>query len=302
MRKTAPLLLVLLLVLGAGQARAEPKLIFEDENITVYGDPALLNLAKHLAGIYPETERELERVIGWGLPFRPNVLLVENRGTFERMSGNPYFSAFAVPRMGLVVINLPSVSDRSYLLKETFEHELCHLVLHGHIESGQLPKWLDEGVCQWVSGSLGEMLIAGGSGAAMVDVARNPIPLDRLADDFPDGERPLLLAYETSRSFVEYLSSRYGKEGVQEVLNRLGAGESVDGAFESALSRPLSAVEADWRDRLKGRGIWLIWLGQYLYEILFFVAALLSVLAFIRVMMKKRRYGEDEDEEDGGGP
>ncbi len=291
------------MALAAGMAwSAGPELIFRNANIAVYGDPSLLNLAEHIAEIYPGVAGKLERAIGWGTVSGTNVLLVENRNTFEQLSGNAYFSAFAVPRMGLVVINLPSVSARNYLLKETFEHELCHLVLHGRIESGRLPKWLDEGVCQWVSGSLGEMLAVGGTNAVALDVARNPIPLSRLANEFPADERPLLLAYETSRSFVEYLSSHYGSDGLRAVLNRLKEGGSVDEAFASAFSRPLPAVEAEWRETLKGRGVWLIWLGQYLYEILFFVAALLSVLAFIRVAIKRRRYtGEDEDDDEGPG-
>lgn len=296
--------LFFLMPVPCGGAAEAPEIARSDE-VSVYGDPVLAVLGDQIVQMYPSTKEGLEKILDWEFRSRPNVLLIADRGTFERMSGSPYISAYAVPRAHLVVINLPSVRTGTYLLRETFEHELCHLLLHDHIDAARLPKWLDEGVCQWVSGSLGELLVAGGTGATAADVATNPIPLSRLAHDFPDDRRSLMIAYETSRSFVDYVSSKYGREGLLAVLNRLAAGDDPERAFNTALSVPLSTLEKDWRASLKGSDVWFAWLGRYFDEVLFAVMALLAVAGAIRLALRRRRrYGEDEedDPEDEAGP
>jgi|GEM_PF-189467 len=299
-KRHLPMLLCLcaLLPVPCGNTAEVPELARSD-GISVYGDPVLANLAAQIVQMYPRVKGDLEEIFGWEFRSRPDVLLIADRETFERMSGSRHFSAFAVPKARLVAINLPSVRTGTYLLYETFKHELCHLLLHDRIGEDRLPKWLDEGVCQWVSGSLGELLIAGGTGATAADVASNPIPLARLDRDFPDDQRSLMVAYETSRSFVEYISGRFGREGLLAVLNRLAAGDHPDRAFSAALSVPLAALEEDWRAGLRGGDIWLAWLGRYFYEVLFFIMALLAVAGGIRLAIRRRRYGEDEEEDDG---
>jgi hypothetical protein len=253
---------------------------------------------RQLQKVYPEIRNQLETALGWKLLSQPKLMLITDREAFEKMTGNPTISAFAVPPQHLIVIYLSSESSKPYILNATFKHELCHLLLHDHIRAVRLPRWLNEGVCQWVSGSLGEILMGGGVVARGMDIARHPIPLQHLRERFPQDQGSLLLAYEESRRFVEYLTAHYGKQSLLGILQHLKQGDDINRAVFATISKSLEDLQQEWLEDIQKGTAWLIWASQHLYEILFFIAALLTVLAFARLAIKKRDYSaEYEDEE-----
>jgi len=267
-----------------------------DDLVTVFEEP-LENVAGRLRETYPKLRADLEDMLGWRLESKPVVRLVGNRDLFDKMSGSPHFSALAVPSKSLIVLFVSPVTTRWLMLHETFKHELCHLLLHDHIQDSLLPKWLDEGVCQWVSGSLGEILSGEGFPQTEIALASRPIPLRRLTYSFPRDRNSLALAYEESRRFVEYLTTNYGREGLLGILEHLRDGDDIDRAISKTLSKSFDTVEKEWLDSIKGSVVWLIWASRHMYDILFVMAALLTVVAFISSVVRRRRYREEEDEE-----
>ena len=290
---------VFLTLLCLGSARADERVVVENKDLSILVGESHLSSAEYIERIFPLTKEDVENILGWKLLSKPVVILVGDREVFERMSGSPYVAAYAVPEKHLIVMSLSRASSEPYFFNATFKHELCHLVLHDHIKDSLLPRWLDEGVCQWVSGSLGEILLGDGTGAAnRIDISRHAIPLDRLALTFPGDKHSLSLAYEESRSFVEYISAQHGPEALLSILNHLKDGNEIDQAVLKSLSKSLDTLEKEWLDSVRSRNVWLIWISQYLYEILFTAAALLTVAAFIKVTFKKRRYIEEDEEGD----
>jgi hypothetical protein len=267
------------------------------QHLVISGDEPLGAQARHLRQIYPEIRAHAEDTLGWKFRSPPGVLLVADRGIFEKMSGNPLISAFAVPSQHLVVIHLPPATSEPYLLHETFEHELCHLLLHEHIPGMLLPRWLDEGICQWLSGSLGEILVGRGAAAGAINPARHLIALQQLAVGFPQDKDSLIQAYAESRLFVEYLVAHYGKESLLQVLQHLREGLPIDQALSGATSKSLRNLEDEWLEELRSKGMWLLWIGQNLYELLFLLAAILTIVAFVRLVIRKKRYDPDEEDE-----
>ena len=267
------------------------------EELVIMGEQGLEIQANHLRQIYPQIRANLEDAFSWKLLSAPKVVLVADQEIFEKMSGNPLISAFALPSQQTIVFRLPSATSQPYIWHETFEHELCHLLLHDHIRAALLPRWLDEGICQWVSGSLGEILVGKGVAASEVNFLLRPIPLNQLAERFPGDKDSLLQAYAESRQFVDYIVAHYGKEGLLGVLNRLKDGEEIDQAFAAVLSTSLPDLQKEWLEELHSSNAWLLWVSQYLYEIIFFVGALLTVLAFVRLMIRKKGYDPDEEDE-----
>jgi hypothetical protein len=291
---------VFLTLLCLGSAQADERVNVENKDISILANESHLSSAEYIEQIFPQTKADVENILGWKLLSKPVVILVGDAEVFERMSGNPYVTAYTVPERHLIVMGLSRTSSEPYFFNATFKHELCHVVLHDHIKDSPLPKWLDEGVCQWVSGSLGEILLGGGSGAAnRIDISRHAIPLDRLARSFPGDKQSLSLAYEESRSFVEYISAQYGPERLLSILNHLKDGDEIDQAVLESLSIPLDTLEKEWIESVRSRNVWLIWISQYLYEIIFTAAALLTVAAFIKQMFRKRRYIEEDDDDTG---
>lgn len=269
-----------------------------NEELVVVGEKRLDIQAGRLREIYPAIRENVETTLGWKLRTPPTVFLVADRELFEKMSGSPLISALAIPSQHSIVIYISFGAPEPYLLHETFEHELCHLVLHDHIKDKLLPKWLDEGICQWLSGSLGEIMVGNAAVAGQINPSRRPIPLQQLTVSFPRDRDLLTQAYVESRLFVEYLVTEFGREPLFNVLQYLKDGLPIDQAVSKAFPKSLANLEEEWLEELGSRSRWLLWVSQHLYEVLFFLGALLTVLAFVRLMVRMKRYDPDEEDDE----
>ncbi len=281
--------------LFAGIPPAQHNLLMEGEGISFYGESQFLDEARVLMAACPVARAKIEKALGWELRSKPHVLLMGDREAFRQMTGNPLVTAFAIPEANLIAIHVSPATRNPYMLQETFLHELCHLLLHGQMEGASLPRWLEEGICQWVSGSLGEIAAGDALETSEISIARRPIPMIALEERFPGSGDPILQAYAQSRSLVEYVVSRYGKEGPQGILRLLKEGHRVDQAIGLALGISYGDLELEWLRHIQGRSVWVIWASQHLYEILFFASAVLTIIASARLWAKKRR----RDAEDG---
>lgn len=293
-------LLMAVQLAAAPLSPAQNGLLVEGNGVAFLGESHFLDEAQSLLAGYPEARRTMEMALGWELESNPNVILVGDREIFRKMTGNPLVTAFAVPEENLIVIHVSPAAANPYVLQETFTHELCHLLLHNHIGESSLPRWLDEGICQWISGSLGEIVAGDALDTSPVSIARHPIPMAALEDSFPAGGEPLLRAYAQSMSFVEYLISRHGRDGLHEVLRHLKEGHRVDRGIELALGISYQELERDWLRHIRAGNVWLIWASQHIYDILFFAGAVLTIMAFVRLWTRKRRLNAEDDADNNG--
>lgn len=293
------ILMVCIFLWEAAAYGFEARTLFQSEELTITGEEDLEPESTYLGRIYPEARGEIEQTLGLRLTMRPGVLLIGNEDFFRKLSGSPFVSAFAVPSERLIVIHVSPRASKPAILYDIFKHELCHLLLHENIRRENLPRWLDEGICQWISGTLGEVLAGDAVAISRVEMAQRLIPLRQLAATFPKDKDLLLLAYNQSRDFVGFVADRYGAESLRDILNHLREGDDIGNAFSKALHKPLEDVQEEWIEDLKNRKEWLIWASRHMYEILFFGAAVLTILAAFRVKSRRARYlDEDEDEED----
>jgi hypothetical protein len=160
-----------------------------------------------------------------------------------------------------------------------------------------LPRWLDEGICQWASDGIAEIILdQGGSVLDEAVLSGRYLSIRSLTERFPQEKRFLLLAYEESKSLVEYMISSYGEERVLSVLDCLKEGADADVAVIEGLSVSLNDLEIEWHQHLKRKTTWLAYLVNHLYEILFFLGALAMIYGFIRQIIKKRAYQEEEED------
>jgi hypothetical protein len=258
----------------------------------------LAQAVQNLGAVYPELGRELRESLGWEYDRTPTVVLFDDRERFEEWAGTPFFSAFAVPDRELIVLDHQRLSDPG-ALRATFKHELCHLLLGRHIDRDRLPRWLNEGVAQWSSDGLSELLTSQENVSLPAAAASGRLfRLSALAEGFPRTRSGLALAYAQSRSVVDYLVREYGRRGLLDLLEALKAGDAPGEAVRTALGISPAQLESDWRESLETTPAWLLFLAQYLYELLFAAAALSTVYGFIRLRLRHRRYTDGEDEED----
>jgi hypothetical protein len=291
---------VFLFVMFHGLLHAAQRSTLRDKEVIVLFDEPLRVAAEEAATLYPLLKKELENTLARPVNFRPTVVLIKESETFQRTAGTNLIVAFAIPEKNLMVIDYSKTRKDPFSIETTMKHELCHLLLHNYIKEGNLPKWLDEGVCQWVSDGISEIIMT--QKRSILDEAilsGRYISIRALTGRFPRDERYLVLAYEESKSLVEYMISSFGKEAVLSVLNYLEEGVEVDEALLRGLSISLDELESRWHHHLRRRITWVAYLINHLYEILFFLAAMAMIYGFIRVLKKKRAY-RDEEEEDGG--
>jgi hypothetical protein len=252
-------------------------------------EPSLEGAAGEVLRLYPELKKELQKIFVWRLDIKPQVVLVKNTQTFRKLFRNELFVAFAVPEKDLIVIDYSRMNRHPFSLRITFKHELCHLLLHRHISNHRLARWFEEGICQWASDGIGEIFIdRSGSGLDAAILAGRVLHLRQLTVKFPRDKPSLMLAYEQSKSVVNYIDRQHGKGTILDLLGRLKNGESMEDAAIKSLGISIEELENDWLAQLESTPRWLVYLADNLYGILFFLAALLTILGFVRRMMRRK--------------
>jgi Peptidase MA superfamily len=270
--------------------------VLESNEVSVYYDEPLALAAQEVAHVYPTVRAELETTLMWKVDFKPAVLLVSDRETFSRMAGSSLFVAYALPEKMLIVIDYSRMNTEPFTLAPTLKHELCHLLLHASIQKVPLPRWLDEGVSQWASGGFAE-LITGRRQSALSWAALSGrfISLNALAHNFPQDEQSLALAYEESRSLIEYIVATFGRNGILNILQAMKNGRGVNDAISISLGISPDELETQWQQSQRSWTVIISYLVANLYTILFIFMALLTIAIYIRVLIRKRRFKDEED-------
>ena len=277
---------------------AQQKML-QDREVAVIYTPPLESAAREITRMYPLIKLDLEELFEWGLGIRPQVLLVSDSRQFEKASGSNLFVAFAVPEKNLIVIDYSRMNIHPFTLSITLKHELCHLLLHQHIRPENLPKWLDEGICQWVSDGIGELFVNRNlSGLDAAVMSGRIIPFTKLTNYFPRDKASLMLAYEQSKSVIGFIDRQYGNSAILNLLEHLKNSDTVEEAVMDSLGISIDRLEKEWLDYLESTPRWLVFLANNIYGILFFLAAVLTFLGFIRLLRRRKRVYEEWEEEE----
>jgi hypothetical protein len=292
------LLIMAFLILAPAVCLPAPENQLEQKDVIILFDQGLQSEAQKIAALYPSIKSELEKIMGWKIELRPEIVLIRDNETFRKMSGSPLIVAYALPDKDVIVIDYSKMLTDPFTLDATTKHELCHLLLHEYIKDENLPRWLDEGVAQWASGGLADIVMERRSVLDAAVLQNRMLGLRYLADGFPDDGDQLSLAYAESKAFVEFMTAEKGTNGLLDLLGHLKDGDDIDAAVMKTFSISLNELEQKWHDSLEKKGLWISFLINNLTEILFFLSALILVYGFIRAWRRKRRLEEDEDIDD----
>jgi hypothetical protein len=282
--------------MSSSVASANKRSIIQTEEIVVLYKETLKRAAQDVVNLFPKLKKDLEEGITWPFQGITNVLLVENHLEFQKMVNHRLIVAVAIPQRNLIVIDFPSANAHPFSLGSILKHEMCHLLLHQHIHHANLPKWLDEGICQWMSDGMAEIMLERNS--SLLDSAvltDRLISLHSLNDAFPIEDQALRLAYEQSKSLVAYINSRFGRRGIIQILEHLKKGLDVDTSVYASLSMSLEELERQWRKNLRRKPNWFSIFAKNLYVILFFLAALITIAAFVKLIIRKRQSMDELD-------
>ena len=291
--------LLVFLMLFPENSMGAPDRVVEDEHARIMFPTNLEPMAAEVARIVPEVEAELHGIFGWELHRKPTILLLHESRQFRRMVRSPLTVAFVEPGRNLMVLDCSRINIDPLSLRNVVKHELCHLYIHQYVGNRQVPRWFDEGIAQWASDGISD--IVHDRKRSFLNKAAftgNLLPLASLNRDFPLRDSDFILAYEESKDFVVYMVNLYGKENMLRILRYLKNGENLNDAVYLSLTVPFETVEKNWRNSLKSKINLFAHLSFYLYEFLFAFGALITIYAFIRVIVKKRRYLRESDDYD----
>ncbi len=296
---TGPASAALAIVLGiAVSVFAGQQMVMQRGELQVLYDSSSRAVAREVAEAYPAIRAELEATFGWRPVRSPGVRVVLlKEAEFKKLVGKAPIVAFASSGQNLIVIDPLRAEREPDTFRSVLKHEVVHLYLGWYVGGQRLPRWLNEGVAQWASGGVSELLAVGRTTEIeKATLLGRLIPLGRL-DSFPRDEKPLQLAYQESLSIVNYITDKYGREGLMDVLSNIRAGKSVEEAVSKSLGIEFHELEGNWHNHLKLRHTLLTYLSNNIYVILFVLGALISAYAFARVIIRIRtRRDDDEDE------
>ena len=277
-------------------AKTEQFLTMQGKKAIVLYPPGLKADAGNVHDILASVSSEVQAELGLSLDYRPAVVIITDREAFRGSTGSRHIAAYAVSEKGLIVMDYSLVLTKPFTLRSTLKHELVHLVL-GHHLGRQVPKWLNEGIAQLVADSPAEILLSRNTSMLIGAVLSNRlIPLSDLETSFPTARRGMVLAYEESLSFVRFLDGEFGRDRLLAILRAIKNGKNHADAISSVTGHGIDELESIWKLQLRAKATWLSYFSNHFYEMLFALAALITVYGFIRVTYRIRTYRDDDDE------
>jgi hypothetical protein len=253
-----------------------------------------------------DARHDVEQRLGTSLAGElPDVITAKTDAEFvarhEALTGAKpldWVLAVAIPQKNTLLLRGSRLDTGTNFVAPTLRHELAHLVLakvtrrNGH----SLPRWLEEGLCEYAAG----VVISREDELALGAAARFGTleSLDELAASFPPHAPQAQRAYLVSRAFVKFLDERAQPEGAKGILFLIERRESVAEAITHATGMTPKEAEAEWRRELAAKHS----IGQALlyspeaWASLFGIVGVLAYVAWrIRVRIEKKL-----DARDGG--
>jgi hypothetical protein len=272
--------------------------IIKSEVIHVHYEKPLRKVALEVIRLFPIIKQELEETFHTKLEFTPTVVLIKDSRAFQRIAGNRSIVAMAISKGKRIIIDNSKMKTYPFTLKMTLKHELCHLFLSDYIQGGRMPKWLNEGISQWLSNGIAEIMMGNNKNLLkQATLSDKLIPLKNIERAFPSERQSLLLAYEESQSIAEYLVNKFGFTKILLILDYLSEGFEIDAALRAGAGISLHELEKRWKESLRRQVSWFSFMSDHLYQILFVLAALILTYGFIRVLVRKWTYKDEDGEE-----
>jgi hypothetical protein len=230
------------------------------------------------------------------LDYKPDVYVVDDLAHFENLIGGKFpdwGAAAAVPVRRLIAIKSPAHFNVNRPLDELLAHEYSHLALAHRTGFYAAPRWFDEGLAMFAS-----MEWSWSDNLAMSKAAvfRQLLTLDtiELVNRFNEGQAHV--AYATSYQAVAYLYKQYGGIAVNQMLDSIAHGRSMDIALFAATGSNYRDFEKEFRVYLDAR----FNATSLLADTMYFWLALAFVLilgAYLQYRRRRSYYKKWEREE-----
>ncbi len=213
------------------------------------------------------------------------------RGTVPSWAGG-----VAYPSKNTIIVKDPLYFGRGVPVEILSAHELTHLLLHKAKGENYLPRWLEEGICIYLSG---ESRVGSKANLGRAAAADRLMGLPRVDRVLAFSSQQADLAYSESESATRYFIDRFEWRAMRDLLKYVKTGKEFEEAFYLATGLGYEDFQIEWMDYARDRYRWvflleiesLIWMAI----VVLFIAAMIAV--FIRRRIQMRKWQDEEDEE-----
>lgn len=216
-----------------------------------YGEPAL---GQQMANIAAEGLQSAQNILSVTPPSPVRIYAYTDSRDLQtamQMTDRPWVAGHASPEVGLVLISVPSGPEKQLELERQLPHEVMHILQYQVMGANfsKQPVWLVEGMA-----SLAEIYPNPEYRSTLDNAARIGalIPFQALCNAFPRDASGAFQAYAQSESFVRFLYTRYGAQGLRGLIDQYRDGLGCQEGFAAALDIPLEQADRRWQQEALG--------------------------------------------------
>jgi hypothetical protein len=263
---------------------------------TFYGAPqdhaTLERLSEHAAVAIPRIAESL----GIGAGPAMHITLADDEQAFvDLQPGTPptWADGTAWPQRRLIFLKSPRIRfGTSKPLEQVLDHEITHVLLGQAFGARPVPRWLQEGLAQWVAGEIGPQTTQ----RLAEGLLGNLLTLDQLTSSFPRDPVRANLAYAQSADLIAFVAQEYGEEAIVVLVQQMALGKHHNAAFRIATGEDSDTIDQKWRARLENSNLWLSGIATDTF--FFGLGAPLTIAAFWMARRRNRKVFERWEAED----
>jgi hypothetical protein len=252
-------------------------------------------------GLYTGARR-LETTLGIPLTDTVTYIITPTREEWRRITGGipDWSQGISNPFYKVAILKSPRFGDPMHPFYVTAIHELVHLLLRSGKPDAYIPRWLDEGLAQTLSGESLQLRTGLISQAVLSGRVHNFFQIERVMQMRASEAS---LAYAESITAVDLLLKNYGWDGMRRYIAALRDGLDPDKASIRAFGIHIGEFEGQWFDYLRENYRFSFFQNWHFYLGVIFLPflALAGLFAWLRRRRILRQWKEEEQTEIIGG-
>ncbi len=237
----------------------------------------------------------LETALGIPLQDTVTFIITPTSKEWRRITGGApdWAQGISDPYHRVTILKSPRYGDPLRPFHVTALHELVHLLLRTGHPDVFIPRWLDEGLAQILSGESLHLRTSLISQAVLSGRIHNFFQIERV---MRMRSQEAHLAYAESITAVDLLIKTYGWDGVRNYVGALRSGLEPDEAFIKVFGIHLGEFEGQWFDYLRHTYRFSIFQNWEFYLGIIFLPflALAGLAAWHRRRTILKRWEEEE--------
>ncbi|NQT34434.1 hypothetical protein HQ587_04520 [bacterium] len=242
----------------------------------------------------------IESCLNYNLESSVHIYLTMTLEDFQQMTRGripKWAGGVAFPRRHTVVLKMPFFFGQGVPLEVLAAHELTHIVIHGIVGDNYLPRWLEEGLCQVISGESRTGSLARLGRAAFSD---RLMGLPRVDDVLSFSEPRANLAYAESRSAAAKLIDQYGWISITRLLTEVGKGREFETIFLEVFEVEYEYWQVEWIEYARKKYSYAVLLdvNNLIWILILMLGMAAMMTAFIRRRYQFRKLSEEEGDQD----